>query len=287
MIYAKYILITGDLLYFFYKLMVLIVKGDKKKLDEYLFKKNKTFLDFIPESIYSEKVCFMDGIKAIPRRNTDDFFVLFKGERHENRITPFLELYEYEVFVDIGANVGLYSLRVAHCYKDKGVRIISIEAHPETFKALCRNIECNGQFKNNIFKLINKAVSDKRGLVTMYDQYEEKNNRQHSRYSSIHERVVNTHTFKVRGRPSSFQVECDTLDNILAIDNVDIMKIDIEGAEIQALKGASRTLGQLRKIIVEVHGNNMEEVKKILEDSDFKLEILGDGSLKHVMGSKR
>jgi FkbM family methyltransferase len=286
-VYAKYIINTGDLLYLFYKLLVLIEKRDKKKLDEYLYKKNKTLIDFIPESVYSEKICSMHGIKAIPRRNTDDFYVMFKGERHENQVIPLLKLNENEVFVDVGANVGFYSLRVAHGYKDKGVKVIPIEAHPETYKALCRNIECNSQFKNNIVKVINKAVSDNRGLVTMYDQYEEKNDRQHSRYSSIYERVVNTPTFKVRVHPSTFRVESDTLDNILAGENVDVMKIDIEGAEIKALEGATRTLGQLRKIFVEVHGDNMEKVKGILEESDFETEILGIGNPKHVMGSKR
>ena len=229
----------------------------------------------------------MNGIKAIPRRNTDDFYVMFKGERREKQIVPLLKLNENEVFVDVGANVGFYTLGVAHSHKDKGVKVISIEAHPETYKALCRNIECNGQFKNNIVKVINKAVSDNRGLVTMYDQYEEKNDRYHSRYSSIQERVVNTPTFKVRVHSSRFRVECDTLDNILAGENVDVMKIDIEGAEISALAGATQTLGRLRKVFVEVHGDNMDRVKGILEESDFKLEILDVGNPKHVMGSRR
>jgi FkbM family methyltransferase len=286
-IYAKYIIFTADLLYLFYKLLVLIKKGDKKRLDEYLRKKNKSFLDFIPESFYSEKICSMNGIKAIPRRNTDDFYVMFKGERREKRIVPLLKLNENEVFVDVGANVGFYTLRVAHSHKDKGVKVIPIEAHPETYEALCRNIQCNSEIKNNIVKVVNKAVSDNRGFVTMYDQYEEKNNRQHSRYSSIHERVVTTPTFKVRVHPSTFRVESDTLDNILAEENVDVMKMDIEGAEIHALEGATQTLGRLRQIIVEVHGDNMDKVKGILEESDFKLEILDVGNPKHVMGSKR
>ena len=287
LIYARYLINVGDLFYFFYKLLVLIEKRSSKKLDEHLSVKNKTFLDFVPESFYAEKICSMHGINAIPRSNTDDFYVMFKGERHENQVLQYLELYENEVFVDVGANVGFYSLSVAHDYKDKGVKVICIEAHPETYKALLRNIECNNQLKNNIIKVINKAVSDNRGLVTMYDQYEEKNDRQHSRYSSIHERVVNTPTLKVRVRPSTFRVESDTLDNILAGENVDVMKMDIEGAEIHALEGATQTLARLRKIFVEVLGDNMDKVKGILEESDFKLEILDVGNPKHVMGAKR
>ena len=51
------------------------------------------------------------------------------------------------------------------------------------------------------------------------------------------------------------------------------MKIDIEGAEVLALKGATNTLKHLRKIIVEIHGDNFEKVNEILERSNFNLEV--------------
>jgi hypothetical protein len=53
------------------------------------------------------------------------------------------------------------------------------------------------------------------------------------------------------------------------------MKIDIEGAEVLALKGATNTLKKLRKIIVEIHEYNFEKVKDILETHNFKLETMG------------
>ncbi len=56
----------------------------------------------------------------------------------------------------------------------------------------------------------------------------------------------------------TLQLECDTPDNILASYKVDVMKIDIEGAEILALKGATNTLKNLRRIIVEIHGDNFK-----------------------------
>jgi hypothetical protein len=74
---------------------------------------------------------------------------------------------------------------------------------------------------------------------------------------------------------SALQVECDTLDSILANNKVDVMKIDIEGAEVLALKGATNTLKKLRKIIVEIHEYNFEKAKDILETHNFKLETMG------------
>jgi translation initiation factor 1 (eIF-1/SUI1) len=65
------------------------------------------------------------------------------------------------------------------------------------------------------------------------------------------------------------------------------MKIDIEGAEVLALKGATNTLKQLRKIIVEIHGDDFDKVKQILEAHNFKLEIIRTaGQINYVIGSK-
>jgi hypothetical protein len=77
-------------------------------------------------------------------------------------------------------------------------------------------------------------------------------------------------------RVAALEVECDTLDNILSgiTPKVDVMKIDIEGAEVMALKGATNTLRQLRKIIVEIHNYNFENVKEILERHNFHLQII-------------
>ena len=89
---------------------------------------------------------------------------------HKNYVIVFEYLYlknflpervmnENEIFVDVGANIGSYSLRIANYCKNKGV---AIEAHPENFMALRRNIQINN-FTN--VKTINKAVSDHKGFA--------------------------------------------------------------------------------------------------------------------------
>ncbi|HEY6883770.1 MAG TPA: FkbM family methyltransferase, partial [Nitrososphaeraceae archaeon] len=68
---------------------------------------------------------------------------------------------------------------------------------------------------------------------------------------------------------------------------VNVMKIDIEGAEVLALKGATNTLKRLRKIIVEIHGDNFDKVKQILENYTFKLEVIrATGHMTYITGSK-
>lgn len=258
--------------YIAYRLLLRIKMG-KKKRDEYLRNRGISIMSFLPERPYS-----IDNIKAIPRKGTQDFYMLYIP-REEN-VKPHLIMYENETFVDVGANVGSYSLKIANDYKNKGTSVIAIEAHPKNYKALCRNIELNG-FKH--IKAINKAASDRKGVITMYERSHD-GNRVGTDLYSVHNTFLAEHNFIL---PNSLEVECDTLDNILANHKVNVMKIDIEGAEVLALKGATNTLKQLRKIIVEVHGDNFDKVKQILETCNFKLEIISaTGHMTYIIGSK-
>ena len=127
--------------------LLLRVKIGKKKRDEYLRNRGISIISFLPERPYS-----INGIKAIPRKGTQDFYMLYIPR--EEDVKPHLIMYENETFVDVGANVGSYSLKIANDYKNKGVSVVAIEAHPKNYKALCRNIELNG-FKH--IKAINKG----------------------------------------------------------------------------------------------------------------------------------
>jgi FkbM family methyltransferase len=259
--------------YIAYRLLLRIKMG-KSKRDEYLRSRRISIIDFLPEKCYS-----INGLKVIPRKGTYDFYMFYTPR--ELDVTPHLIFYENETFVDVGANVGSYSLRIAKDYNEKGVNVIAIEAHPDNHKALCRNIECN-QLKN--IKAINKAVSNCKGFVKMYERFHY-GTRSGTDLYSIYDSFMDDHNiFRTDG--GVIEVECDALDNILA-DNkkIDVMKIDIEGAEILALEGATNTLKQLRKIIVEVHGGNLEGVKRILESHSFNIQITNSAMI-HLIGTK-
>ena len=260
--------------YICYRLLLRIKMG-KKKRNEYLKDRGISIIDFLPERPYC-----LNGIKSIPRRGTQDFYMLYIPREEE--LKPYLIMYENETFVDIGANVGSYSLKIAKDFKNKGVNIIAIEAHPENYKALCRNIELNS-FK--CIKAINKAVSDHKGSITMYERFHIENRVRSDFYSLCNTFLHETNFVRPDGK--SLQVECDTLDNILGSDKVNVVKMDIEGAEVLALKGATNTLKQLRKIIVEIHGDNFEKVKQMLEKHNFKMEIIvATGHMTYIVGSK-
>ena len=260
--------------YISYRLFLRIKMG-KKKRDEFLRASGISEIDFLPERPY-----IINGFKALPRKGTDDFY-MFHIPREEE-LGPHLILRRGETFVDVGANVGYYSLKIAKEYSAKGVIVIAIEAHPQNYKALSKNIELN-DFK--CIRPINRAVSDHKAIVTLYERVDTRNRIRSEFYSLSNAFLHESNVARPEG--GSIEVECDTLDNILGDQRVDVMKIDIEGAEVSALKGATRTLKKLRKIIVEVHGANSDEVMQILEDThNFRSETIESRIMKHIVGSR-
>jgi FkbM family methyltransferase len=259
-------------------MILLRTKMGKKKRDEYIKKSGIKLIDFLPERPY-----FINGVKAIPRKYTEDFYMFYIAREEE--LNPHLLINEGETFIDVGANVGYYSLKIAKNYQNKAVKVIAIEAHPENFKALCNNISCNNL---TTIKAINKAASDHQGIETIYERVDNKNRIRSDSYSLSDSFLSSSNGSSVaRSGGKHLCIQCDTLDNILSRNMVDVMKIDIEGAEVLALRGATNTLKRLRKVIVEVHGNNLDKIKNILDDTHrFRVDILETPIMNYVIGSK-
>jgi len=254
------------------------VKMGKDERDKLLVRNRVSEFDFLPERAY----VMQNGIKAIPRPRTRDFQMLFISREQE--VKRHLAMEENETFVDVGANVGSYSLMIANEYKDKGVKVIAIEAHPENYKALCRNIECN-KFENIIIA-INKVISDYKGSVRLYERSHDGTRVDSEMYSICSDQRIDTFNI-LHPDGKSLQMECDTLDNILDTETVDVIKMDVEGAEVLALKAATKTLRRIRKIVVEIHGDNSEDVKRLLRTYGFNLEIINEkGQMSYIAGCK-
>jgi len=87
-------------------------------------------------------------------------------------------------------------------------------------------------------------------------------------------------------REKTISVQCDTLDNILAEYEVNVLKMDIEGAEVMALEGASSVLKRLRKIVVEIHGDNLATVQSILMENGFEVITIPYELNNYVIGTR-
>jgi len=142
------------------------------------------------------------------------------------------------VMVDIGAHVGYYTLLAAQLTGPTG-QIYAFEPEPGNHDTLLKNIELNGH--DNI-TATRSAVSDRQGSATMYLT---------SLDSGRHSLFL--HDLPQRGNAA---VETTTLDLFLEARDwpkIDLIKIDVEGAEVAVLDGMSQSLERFPglKIIIE------------------------------------
>jgi len=136
-----------------------------------------------------------------------------------------------DIVVDVGANIGYYTLLMA---KNKAY-VYSYEPEPYNFNLLTKNVILNN-FSLNV-KLYNKAVSDFFGHSKLVL----------SEHSTGQHKLVNS-----RFGTKSIDVEVTKIE----LDRIDFAKIDVEGAELNVLKGM-KTLPN--KMLIEFNTINLRE----------------------------
>jgi FkbM family methyltransferase len=179
----------------------------------------------------------------------------------ESFVDPWLEPRKSEVFIDIGANIGKYALRVA---KITGAMTIALEPHPSNYRTLKKNAKLNGL----------------RNVVTLEVAAWSKNCPLRLNIGI----VSGSHSVKICYGLGWIYVTAKSTDNVVEecrLRRVDWIKIDVEGAEYEVLCGLEETLDTYRpKIIVEVFLKNLELVKRFMETHCYGLvrisSLLGD-----------
>ena len=170
------------------------------------------------------------------------------------------------VAFDIGAHQGYYTTKLAKNAGKKGL-VFAFEPEPKNFKILCDNIELN-ELTNVI--PIQKAVSNYVGTGSLftYDINKNWDSGKHFLRGSTLEEAYGRELKKPV--PSPFQdtnVEVTTLNAIkdeYEIKRADIIKIDVEGAELKVIEGATNILNDFSpKIVVEIHFQ--QNVEKLLK----------------------
>jgi|LGOV01.1.fsa_nt_gb FkbM family methyltransferase len=175
----------------------------------------------------------LDKIGEINLDYFGDFLSILKTMFTKNIYQRYYHLKEGDVVVDCGANIGMFTVKAAKIVGEKG-KIIAVEPEERNLKCLKKNIEING-LKNCV--VVSKGVWSEKSRMKFFlgpasgwhSLIEESWFRE--KYTSLEK------TFA--------EIEVDTLNNILKeleIDKVDFIKMDIEGAEIEALKGMEETL---------------------------------------------
>lgn len=187
-------------------------------------------------SILPVDVC-VDGIKlrcGFTDNYSEKKFV-FTPWRYDKRERDFLakELEKGGVFIDIGANVGLYTLTAAKAMAGRDGRIIAFEPNPETFARLDFNLRANipGPDSKPEVKLLNIGVADRETTFTL--EIDGSNLGASSMARRTRSKIKSD-----RGERKTVQINCRPLLDVLQellVNSVNALKIDIEGAEDIAL----------------------------------------------------
>jgi FkbM family methyltransferase len=179
--------------------------------------------------------------------------------------------------LDIGANLGLFSLILAKRFKAR--RVVAFEPAPSTFAALEANVKRNGASNIECRQI---AVSDRETTATF----------------SVLEHSRATSSFTVAGgqhaSASQIEIQCTTVDafaHSAGIGQMALMKADVEGYETAVFRGSQRVLRDLRPVVyfevcpalAERCGFRADEAAQLLEQTAYRLNrIAHDGSLQAV-----
>jgi FkbM family methyltransferase len=179
------------------------------------------------------------------------------------------------VFIDVGANMGYFSLLASQVVGKDG-KIFALEPSSRDFARLQDNIKTNN-LQKIIFPL-QLAISDKVSLVNLSIACEERSglNTMGSEFSS-----KGTEKVEVQ------EVGSTTIDKFMNrkhIDKVNVLKLDIEGSEVDALRGAVNTIEKCRPAIMlgvnpvalNACGSSVDELQKIIKSMNYKIYIIVD-----------
>jgi len=188
--------------------------------------------------------------------------------------------------IDVGANRG----QSIHLYKKTftNPKISAFEPSDEVFRKLvkkCKNLE-------NV-NLFNFGLGEYKSLATFYESALDETST--FAYPNTKSSYFRLKAFILLiNEKSMFReklVQIETLDNFMenqSIQRVDLLKIDVEGFELQVLKGAQKSLhaGKVFAIQMERHEDNMrssqaEDISQYLTDFGFKRLV----ALKHSFGN--
>lgn len=173
---------------------------------------------------------------------------------------------------DVGAYIGIYSLLAAQRLKGSG-RLAAWEASPQTFRKLKEHATLNGLGEN--CRLYLAAVNDGSTDSVTFSCDNAEND------ASINRMVTSLNEKAVRAPVTVFASSLDGWQATLQ-ERPDVIKMDIEGAEVSALKGATRLLGGDGKrpwILLSVHPHFIWEFGSTLAELGEVVARLGYVSL--------
>ncbi len=188
-------------------------------------------------------------------------------------------LREGDTFVDVGSNIGLMSLHASWLVGETGL-VLSFEPEPDSYKLLLRNLDLNSATNVRPYGV---ALGSSKGKAMIYGKGPNRGG------ASLLEPSV--------PHPPGEEVPVETLDGLLGLSETNairMMKVDVEGYELEVLRGAKSILGRPSAPIlcIEYVGNRpgvLDIYRYVLAVNDYRIFKLRKGSenvseLVQVMG---
>ena len=194
------------------------------------------------------------------RVNTSDKLILLETWKTDSYINEAFNIKKDDVVVDIGANIGAFSILAAK--NASNGKVFAYEPNKENYGLLLKNKALNNS--NNLF-ISNSAIARKKGRINLF----------------ISKLNYGAHSIYETESKNSIKVDSITLKDIFAMNNlrkIDYLKIDAEGAEYDIiLKTPPELIRRVGKIVLEYHdyldaAHNHIELKERLENNGFKVE---------------
>lgn len=168
--------------------------------------------------------------------------------------------------LDVGANIGCYTLLAANTVGSTG-RVYAVECDPANLRFLRHNVALNGV--TDRVTIVPKAVANDSGVVRFYSD---------SSNSVLSSLVVEGET------TDAIEVECTTIDEAIpSHERIDVAKIDVEGGEVDVIRGMSRTISRAEKLVMFVEccpyylsssGHSVGELLEELQRHEFQVQII-------------
>lgn len=182
----------------------------------------------------------------------------------EKEVSELLSLINGRIFADIGASLGYYSVLLSQNFKS----VLAFEPHPDNVRAMREMIRF-ARIPN--ISVLPVAVSDSDGEAILYV----------GTFSATHSLLGQVEwTTNTR-----IPVRTVRLDSIVS-ETLDLVKIDVEGAEWRVLAGAENTIrsGRILRMLIELHDGRTRELDAYLHERGYSTKWIDEI---HVLAERR
>ena len=214
-----------------------------------------------------------DNLKLIINLNEPmDQLIFFHNEYEKEQInflTKNIKDFNPNIFIDVGANSGIYSLQVGKSFPD--VKIVSFEPVKETFLKFEKNILLNKNIKN--IKAHNLGLSDQNQSLEM-KALKKNGYIQQGGFGVVSQ---NENTSSLHTEFALFKIGDEQFD---LKNNIIFIKIDVEGHELSVLNGMAELISNNNIFMqVEIFDHLFENTNSFLNKNNFKTihKIFSDG----------